>query len=227
MRKNVKSGNKEKKSFSIENKLEKLLDQQNKILDLQKKILAKEKTISKKEDLFLEFEKKELKEEKIIEREEELELEELKKIEAIEQSIQKKVGESPLKRITYRDVTKGMIGAFFGIVGHFAFAKGVEIAEHFSFLRSTALLLTSFFIIILFLYFSGFRTINEKFLFKFLPLRAVVIYFSALITILIVLLLYGKIYLTMEFSTIYNTVAAISLLAVLGAGTADLIGKNE
>ncbi len=60
-----------------------------------------------------------------------------------------------------------------------------------------------------------------------MPIRAIVIYISAIVTTIVVLLLYGKIDFTMPFITIYNIVAAISVLAVLGAGTADLIGKNE
>lgn len=214
-------------SQSIHKRLDSLEKQQNKILDLQKKILNKESNISKKEDLFLDFEKKELDDDKILEKDEALELDELKKIEELELNIKRKVGESPLKRITYRDITKGMIGAFFGIVGHFAFVEGVHIAEEFTILRSTALLVTSFIIIVLFLYFTGFRTVTDDLLYKFMPIRALVIYFSAMITVVVVLLLYGKIDFSMPFHAIYNTVAAISILAVLGAGTADLIGKNE
>lgn len=222
-----KSQGKSKRVTSINQRLGSIEKQQVKILELQKKFLNKETKISKKEDVFLEFEKKAFDEEKFLEGEETQALYELKKIEQLEENIKKKMGESPLRRITYRDITKGMIGAFFGIVGHFSFAKGVEISEHFSYIRSTGLYIASFVIIILFLYFSGFRKINEQLMFKFMPLRAIVLYFSSLITVLIVLLLYGKIDFTMEFSFIYNTIAAISVLAVLGAGTADLIGKNE
>jgi uncharacterized membrane protein len=135
--------------------------------------------------------------------------------------------DSPLKRITYRDVTKGIIGAFFGIVGHFAFVEGTHLSTEFSFFRSTMLLLTSFVIILIFLYFSGFRKVNDKFVFEFLPIRAIVIFVSSISTVFFVLLIYGMIGADMSFIHIYNSVAAISILAVLGAGTADLIGKNE
>ncbi|PIN81500.1 hypothetical protein COV13_00985 [Candidatus Woesearchaeota archaeon CG10_big_fil_rev_8_21_14_0_10_32_9] len=222
-----KSPRKSSGPSSVNQRLASIEKQQAKILELQKKILTKETKISKKEDVFLEFEKKELNEEKFLESEESQGLDELKKIEQLEENIKKKVGESPLRRITYRDITKGMIGAFFGIVGHFAFVEGIHISEEFTFLRSTALLLTSFIIIVLFLYFTGFRKVNDEFLYKFMPIRAIVIYVSAMITVFVVLLLYGKVDFTMPFHVIYNTIAAISILAVLGAGTADLIGKNE
>lgn len=193
----------------------------------QKEMMAMQKKIFEKETELESEELSELNAERILQQEEVKELEELEKIEKLEEELSKNIGGSPLKKITYRDVTKGILGAFIGIVGHFAFAKGVELSEHYTYLRSTLLLVTSFVIIILFLYFAGFRTINDKFIFKILPVRAIVIYISALLTVVIVLLLYGKIDFTTPFSMIYNTVAAISILAVLGAGTADLIGRNE
>ncbi|MFT4261382.1 MAG: hypothetical protein ACMXX9_03045 [Candidatus Woesearchaeota archaeon] len=207
--------------------LEEIRKDQKKILSLQKKILKKEEQIEKEEQEVLRLERKELANEKELSKLEHEELDELKKIEELEKKILKDVEGSALKKITYRDVTKGMIGAFFGIVGHFAFAKGSSIAEGFSYLRSTTLLITSFIIITIFLYFAGFRKVDDKFKFKFIPVRAVVIYFSAITTIVIVLSLYGVFTLQSTFTEIYNTIAAISLLAVLGAGTADLIGKVE
>lgn len=190
----------------------------NKILKNQKKILSDEESMLSKEDQLLSEEEEEFQNE----------ADELKEIEALEKEIIKDLNkDSALKRITHKDVTKGMIGAFFGIVGHFAFAKGSSIAAEFSYLRSSAILLTSFAIIILFLYYAGFREVNDKFLYKFLPVRAITIYATALITITFVLVLYGVISMNTSFSEYYNTLAAISVLAVLGAGTADLLGKVE
>jgi len=207
--------------------LEEIRKDQKAILKLQKQILAKEKKIEQEELEVLKLGKQELFKEGQIQQSEEEELDELKKIEELEKKILKDVEGSALKKITFRDVTKGMIGAFFGIVGHFAFAKGTEIAKDITTLRASVLLLASFGIIILFLYFAGFRKVDDKMLFSFLPVRAIVIYSSAMITIFIVLALYGKITLTTPFIDVYKTLAAISLLAVLGAGTADLIGKVE
>lgn len=207
--------------------LEEIRNDQKKILSLQKKILEKETSIEKKEEEVLRLEREELKEEDKILNEEELALEELKKIEELEKKILKDVEGSAIKKVTYRDVTKGMIGAFFGIVGHFAFAKGSDIASYLSYTRSTVLLLVSFAVIVIFLYFAGFRKVDDTFKFKFIPVRAIVIYFSALTTIFIVLSLYGVFTIDTTFKEFYTTIAAISLLAVLGAGTADLIGKVE
>ncbi len=207
--------------------LEEIRKDQKKILKLQKEILAKETKIEKGEQEMLSLERQALKEEDQILSGEEEELSELKKIEELERRILKDVEGSAIKKITYRDITKGMIGAFFGIVGHFAFAKGASIAAEFSYLRSSMLYLTSFIIIIIFLYVAGFRKVDDKFKFKFIPVRAIVIYFSAIVTVGIVLSLYGVFTLESSLQQIYNTVAAISILAVLGAGTADLIGKVE
>lgn len=154
------------------------------------------------------------------------ELSELKKLESIERSIQKKVQVSPLKRITYRDITKGMVGAFFGVVGHFSFADSVWITHHHSYIRSTILLLVSFILAVLFIYFTGFRKVQDRFVLKFLPLRAVVIWIASIVTIILVLILYDTVSFSMGFKTLYSTIAGISVLAVLGAGTADLIGRD-
>lgn len=202
-------------SKDIHDQINKKLD---KILNNQKLILKQEKNILDDENKILAGEKKQfLKEE-----------DELKQIEELEREIMSSINkDSALKKITHKDVTKGMIGAFFGIVGHFAFAKGSSIAAEFSYLRSTAILVTSFAIITVFLYYAGFRKVNDKFLFKFLPVRAMTIYATALTTITFVLILYGVIDFNTSFQSYYNTLAAISVLAVLGAGTADLLGKVE
>ncbi len=198
------------------------------ILENQKEILKKLDSLKEEEDEILGLEENDSEMERKIYDKEKEELEELKKLEDSEEKILKEIKkDSALKRVTYRDITKGIIGAFFGIVGHFAFAKGVDLAADFTFARSTSLLVSSFIIVVLFLYFAGFRTVKDKFLFKFLPVRALVLYFSSIITVIIVLALYGVLTLDASFQEIYNTIAAVSVLAVLGACTADLIGKTE
>jgi uncharacterized membrane protein len=226
--------NKNSNVSSADKKLDLILQKINSIEKTQKNILFKENKLQKEEEELLQdeqesikLEKTEISEEKKMESNEKDEFDELKKIESLEQNIKENLKDSPLKRITYRDVTKGIIGAFFGIVGHFAFVEGTHLSTEFSFIRSTLLLVTSFVIILLFLYFSGFRKVNDEFVFEFLPIRAVVIFISAILTVCLVLLLYGMIGAQTTFTNIYNSVAAISILAVLGAGTADLIGKNE
>jgi uncharacterized membrane protein len=153
------------------------------------------------------------------------ELDELENIAQIERDIEKKLSYSPLKRVTHQDITKGVIGAFFGVVGHFSFKEGIRIGQAHSLMNSTVLLLTSFLIIIAFIYFAGFREVREKFFFKILPLRAITIYASAIITTIFVLFIYGEITLVTPLEQVFSSVAAISVLAVLGAGTADLLGK--
>jgi uncharacterized membrane protein len=215
-------------------KLDSIEGGQNKILESEASLKREEDKIFRDEELFLNMESRALGEEEKIESEEKRieagekeEMSELRKIEKLEANIKDNLKDSPLKRITYRDVTKGIIGAFIGIIGHFAFVEGVHLSENFSYWRSTMLLAASFVMIVLFLYFSGFRKVDDRFVFQFLPIRAVVIYVSALLTVILVLLLYGMIGAGTTFHAFYNTVAAISILAVLGAGTADLIGKSE
>ena len=205
--------------MSVEDKLDTIIENQEKILEKQDELKAEE-------DEVLQLEEKELEKDEQLHEDKEKQDHELEEIEALEEEILQDVEDHPLKKITYRDITKGLIGAFFGIVGHFAFAKGVSLADKISMPRAHFLYLSSFIIVILFLYFSGFRKVNDTMLFKILPVRALVIYVTALIAIVIVLTLYGHLTVSMTFTEIYKTIATISVLAVMGAGTADLIGEN-
>ena len=162
-----------------------------------------------------------------IQHEEERELEALKGLEELEQEIKREVGPHPLAKITYRDVTKGMIGAFFGIVGHFAFFYGNRIAEAITILRAHALILTSLGLLILFMYFTGFRSISKGKHWWYAPLRIVIIFTVAHAVITFVLFLFGMITPDMTIASIYKNVATVSILAVMGAATADLIGGDH
>ena len=131
-----------------------------------------------------------------------------------------------MRNITKRDLAKGFVGAFVGVMGHFAFSKAADIAPTLNFFQSSVLYLVAFMIIVLMLYYTGFRNIEKHIIAKFMPIRALVLYTVSIITVLFVYLLFGKIYLPLHFLEIYNLVAASIILAVMGAGTADLIGKN-
>lgn len=194
----------------------------NQILNYEKKEVKEEKKIEKEEDVVEQLERKQLHE---IEEEEK----ELKKIEAFEQELKKQVGSHPLTKITIRDVSKGLVGAFFGIVSHYAFLEGAHIAEEFSILRATGLLIFSFFLGFTFMYATGFRQIKEKTLIKFFPLRVVSIYLISLVSIFIALSLYGVIQwelgiANIDWILIYKEVASISIPAIMGASAAELIG---
>lgn len=157
-----------------------------------------------------------------VEHEEEEELAELKHIEELENAIQSDLKQHPLTKITYHDITKGMIGSFFGVVGHFAFFKGPDLASHLTTMRATVLLFTSMLLLVVFLYFSGFRRVTEYH--AFLPLRFLVIYVTALTVATGVLFLFDVLSFPVNLHLLYTNVAALSILAVMGAATADLIG---
>lgn len=157
-----------------------------------------------------------------VDQEEGEELDELKRIEELENAIRKDLAEHPLTKITYHDVTKGMIGSFFGVVGHFAFFKGPDLASHLSIGRATLLLVTSMLLLVFFLYFSGFRRVTEYH--AYLPLRFLVIYVTAITVATAVLFLFDVLHFPIDFHLLFTNVAALSILAVMGAATADLIG---
>jgi hypothetical protein len=207
---------KKKKVLVEKDKLDKILEKEEEILMGQKKILKEEEKLEEMEAMDLEGDKE-------IESGEKDAFSELKKIEKKLSSIQNK----PMKKITKRDITKGFVGAFFGIVGHFAFYKGVGIAETLTIFQATLLYLFAFLIITIMLYYTGFKEIEPKLILKFMPLRIIVLYSVSIISIVVVLGLFGKLHFPLHFVEIYKQIGAIIILAVIGAGAADLIGKTE
>lgn len=211
---------------SVEKKIDLILEQQKLLLEKQNTLQREQIQLEKKEQNIEKLEVTENKEEQRIENVAEEEESTLQQLEKLEKEIKQEVKRSPLKKITYRDFTKGMIGAFIGIVAHFSFLEGLHVAENFSMLRASLLYVISFLIGVSFLYFSGFRSVEDKTILKIIPLRIFVIYSSAIFVTLIVLMLFGIISMQSNFEEVYKTVAAISILAILGACTADLLGKE-
>src|SRR3989344_5301759 len=135
-------------------------------------------------------------------------LREEKKIEALEQQdlqglqelnkqISKDRNPHPLTRITRADIIRSIIGALIGTVGHFSF-----------------------------FYYSGFRKVKEIRIFRFIPLRVMVVYIISLAVVVGTLFIFGFIDTTSSFSHLYKVVSTTLLLAVLGASTADILGKE-
>jgi uncharacterized membrane protein len=208
-----------KRSKSGFNKLEK---EEEKIESLQRLEL---KNISKEDKKLSLLEKEEEKIETLTKKE----ITELDELKSLEEEIKKDVKQSPLKRITTMDMARGLVGSFFGIVAHFAFIEGVDVAEkfHFTIFRSTLLLLTSLFIGFIFLYATGYREIKDKKVLSIMPIRLLVIFGISIVAILAVLSLFGLIGPESSFQDIYTQVAVISLPSIIGAITADLLGKKN
>jgi len=193
------------------------------ILNNQKKIIKNEHRILKEEEEVERLELKELKKEDLEIKTEEEALKELSKI---EKEIKQKV-ENPIKKISKKDIVKSFVGAFIGTVGHFAFYEGVHIANELRVVTATILNLVAFMIIILLLYYTGFRKVKKHLILKFMPLRAILIYFVSIITIIFVYSIFGKLHFPIDFLNLYKLIGANIILAVLGAGTADLIGGGH
>ena len=178
----------------------------------------KEGNIEKKET---EIEKKEdsiMKEEKKIERE-------TRNVEKLEHEIKKEVSAKPLTNLSIRDVNKGIIGAFIGVVVHFAFLYGKEIAKGISTTRATILIILSYILILVLMYETGYREIKDRKLAGALPLRATVIFLTSIAVILVIFFLFNQVSVG-DLTGLYKQIAVTSVLASLGAGTADLIGRD-
>lgn len=190
---------------------------------MPKKVSLEE--INRKLDLLLRQERRELKEESALEREEESELQKLNELESFEKEIVKQVGAHPLRKLTYKDVVKGSIGAFIGIAAHYSFVYGVKVAAEIDVFRATLLFPISYAFGGIFMYLTGFRRIQDPKVKSFLPIRLTVLYLVAIITVILVLLLFNPEFFQ-DFWATYKQVATVTLNAVIGACTADLIGKD-
>ena len=184
----------------------------------EKKIEEKINGVEKKEEEIEEKEAAIITEEKRIEKETE-------KVEKLERDIKREVTARPLTKFSMKDLNKGIIGAFIGVVAHFAFLYGKEIAKDISTARATILIIFSYLLIIILMYETGYREIKEKRLLGILPKRATAIYLTSVVIILVIFLLFNQINL-LDITGTYKQIAVTSVLAALGAGTADLIGRD-
>ena len=158
---------------------------------------------------------------------EQLEAQELQTLQGLKREITKDVGSHPLTRITKADIVRSIIGALIGTVGHFAFFYGVEIADKISVVRATILYVLSLVVCFFFMYYSGFRKVKEIRVLRFIPARVLVIYLISLLVVVGTLFIFNFINVTSSFAHAYKSVATTLLLAVLGASTADILGKEE
>ena len=195
-----------KKLDKILKNQEKLLAEEGELLEDERKMLKGEKAIQKAEAKILAQEKALMSEEH-----------------AIELALHRKI----LKKITIHDVYKGIIGSFFGTIGHFAFFEGAHIAEQMSMTRATILYAFAYFVGWMLIYASGFRKVKEKKAFHLIPIRVTVMFVIAILSSVLILLLFNQIKLGMAFSDIYKIVANVCVLAMFGATTADFLGSEN
>ena len=153
-------------------------------------------------------------------------LKELQDLEQLKAELKQDKGAHPLTRITTSDIVRSTIGALIGTVGHFAFFYGIELAEKITIARATALYFLAFVVSFLFMYYSGFRKVKEIRIFRFIPARVAVVYIVSIFVVLITLFTFGVIDFNTPIELIYKLVATTVLLAVLGASTADILGKE-
>ena len=187
------------------------------IIAEERKVENKMSGVERKEE---EIEKKEaqiITEEKKIERETE-------KVQETEKEIKKEVTQKPLSKLTMRDINKGIIGAFIGVVAHFAFIYGRQIAKDLTTTRAVVLIVFSYALIVVLMYETGYREVKEKRILGILPKRATVIYLTSIIVIPVIFFLFNQLNLS-DPVDLFKQIAVSSVFASIGAGTADIIGK--
>jgi len=189
------------------------------------------RALNKKLSTILKLEKEQLREQRVVERLEreqlrddqefkKLEEQQILDLEQLEKKIAHEIGPHPLKKITFKDFGKSVIGAFIGIVSHYTVLEGVHFAETITVTQATGFYIVSFFIGLIMLYYTGFRQVRKKMFLFFLPVRLVLIYLVTLLVIFVVLTIFG----TVDHGHVYNQVAVVMMPAIVGACAADLIG---
>ena len=174
----------------------------------------------------IKLEKHQLREQHIIKALEKKQLSELEKLERLEKEIKSQVKPHPLRDITYRDFVKASIGSIVGMVAHFSFVEGAHIAGTITVARSSLLYFLSLFLGGALLYLTGFRKVKQSNILHILPLRLLVVYSTAILWIVFVLFTFGFVDLTTSFAELYKQIAVISIIAVIGASAADLVGRE-
>jgi len=203
-----------KKKTSVNNKLDRILAAEGQLLKEENRIEKEEQSIETEEKAVDKIEATIQKEESDIE-----------KLEKMEEEIKTEVGGHPLANVTFKDIAKGMIGAFIGLAIHYTFVYGVEIAQNLTMTRATIMFPLTFLVGLLFIYATGFRKIQDKKILIYMPLRLFVLYACSLIVSILVLYLFYPTFGN-SFEESYKMVAGVMLAAVVGACTADLLGKE-
>lgn len=150
---------------------------------------------------------------------------ETEKVEKLEKEVKEEIAAKPLTKFNLKDLNRGIIGAFIGVVAHFSFISGKEIATQITTTRATVLIIFSYLLIMILMYETGYREIKEKRLLKIFPKRATLIYLTSIGVIVVIFFLFNQASLS-DLMGFYKQIAVTSILASLGAGTADLLGRD-
>ena len=167
----------------------------------------------------------EMRELKKIEAEEEnIELE-LKKFERDIEKLRTEIRPAAIEKFTTKDVARGIVGAIFGM-SIMAWHEGVRNAAiEMSFANVIAIVLLTMVAGTSVLYFSQYRKIKEKWIVQqLLPKRFVFLYALAMGIVFSVYVLFNIIQIgTTPTEDIIKLILVVSLPAVIGASTADII----
>ena len=139
--------------------------------------------------------------------------------------IEKEVFQKPLTAFNFRDLNKGIVGAFIGVVAHFGFVYGSVLADKITTARASLLLVFSYLLIVVLMYETGYREIREKRLLGVLPKRATFIFITSIVVVAAIFFLFNMVDLK-DPVVFFKQIAVTSVLASLGAGKEDLLGKR-
>ncbi|MFA6089574.1 MAG: DUF2391 family protein, partial [Candidatus Woesearchaeota archaeon] len=215
----------EKEDKGIEAQLKQVLLNQKLMLEKEKEEIINQKKMLFEEDILLKEGVKEIKDDEEIVNFEKKQAEELKKLEELEKEIEKHIEPHPLLKVGFHDVIRGSLGALAGVVIHYTFVYGVKVAEQLTIFRASMLFVLCFLVGFVFLYVTGFRKVHDRKVMFFMPVRLVILYLVSLAMSIIVLWFFFPNF-GYNYTESYKQVASVMLPALIGACTADLIGKE-
>lgn len=216
---------KKTEASEMNSEIDRLLKDEGNIKQELERLEEKEISLEAGEEQLKKGESRIEKQEKTIRQDEKKIEGEAKRILGVEEEIRNNVIIKPLGKVTIMDVNKGLIGAFFGTIAHFAFIYGREIAKGITNTRAAVLYAFSYFLLIFLMYRAGYREIEEKKYLELFPLRATILYLLSICVVIFVFLLYNQIEV-ITLGVLFREVSVVSILAVLGAGTADMLGRH-
>ena len=187
--------------------------------------MAKQKGLKKKIGEIERLERKQLKELKIVEKEERNIEIELKKFEGEIEKLRDEIKPGAIEKFTIKDISRGIVGGMFGM-SRMAWHEGVRTAAvGMSIFNLAAVIVLTIIAGSSVLYFSQYRKIKEKWVIKqLLPRRFVFLYALSMVIVTGIYVLFNIIQIGVTpVEDIVKLVLVISLPAMIGASTADII----
>jgi len=139
-------------------------------------------------------------------------------------NVKLKLNKKKKNKITFKDLTKGFIGATTAVLSAYTFSFAFDLAKELSIFRSSVILIVAFLIILIILYHTTFKEIKST---KLIFIRSIMLYMVSIFAVILVNMIFGLITINSTFFETYRIVASSMVIGVMGASIADILGERE